>query len=63
VVRWSGSEDLDVENNGGMKSMQKYCSYNMHRVHKDYKDVEQTRDDNYCREELHMGKWHVVGRR
>jgi hypothetical protein len=40
-----------------MKSMQKHCTYGMHKVHRDYKTVEKIRDECCCREESHMGKW------
>ena len=40
-----------------MKSMQKYCAYGMHKVHRDYKNAEQRRDEHFYREESHMGKW------
>jgi hypothetical protein len=41
---WSGSEYLDVENNGTVESMQKDYAYGMHKVHIDYKNAEQRRD-------------------
>ena len=41
----SGNEYPDVKNNGTVKSMQKHCAYSMHKVHIDYKNEEQRRDE------------------
>jgi hypothetical protein len=39
VAMWSGSKNPNVENDGVVKSMQKHCTYGMHKVHKDYENV------------------------
>jgi hypothetical protein len=48
VAMWSGSVYPDVKNNGMGESMQKHCTYSMHKVHKYDENVEQRRDDGYC---------------
>jgi hypothetical protein len=47
VAMWSGSEYPDVENNGVGESMQNHCAYSMHKVHRNYKNVEQRIDECY----------------
>jgi cation transport regulator ChaB len=44
-----------------MKRMHKHCTYGMQKVHRDYKNAEQRRDEGCGREESHTGKWHAVG--
>jgi hypothetical protein len=44
VVLWSGSEDPDVVDIGGVKSMQEGGADGMHKEHKDYKNAEERRE-------------------